>query len=43
MAQESHAIMPIAEPLCYKGRKVYTYYDKEFDEWLQAYYDLKNS
>lgn len=31
------------EPLCDKGRKVYTYYDKEYDEWLQAYYDLKNS
>lgn len=41
--REIHAIMPIAEPLCDKGRKVYTYYDKEYDEWLQAYYDLKNS
>ena len=41
--RENHAIMPIAEPLFDKGRKVYTYYDKEYDKWLQAYYDLKNS
>lgn len=41
--RESHAVMPIAEPLRDKDRQVYTYYDKESDEWLQAYYDLKNS
>lgn len=41
--RESHVVMPIAEPLRDKDRKVYTYYDKESDEWLQAYYDLKNS
>nr|DAE40421.1 MAG TPA: hypothetical protein [Bacteriophage sp.] len=41
--RESHAIMPIAEPLRDKDRTVYTSRDKEDDEWLQAYFDLQNS
>lgn len=41
--RESHAIMPIAEPLRDKDRTVYTSRDKEVDEWLQTYFDLKNS
>lgn len=40
---ESHAIMPLAEPLCNKGKMVYTYRDREDDEWLQEYFDLRNS
>lgn len=41
--RESHAIMPIAEPLRDKDRTVYTSSDKEDDEWLQTYFDLQNS
>lgn len=41
--KESHAIVPLSEPLCDKDRTVYTPCDKEYDEWLQAYFDLQNS
>ncbi len=41
--KESHAIMPLAEPLHDGDQKLYTYCDKETDDWMQRYYDLKNS
>lgn len=41
--KESYVIASLSEPLCYKDRTVYTSCDKEYDEWLQTYFDLQNS
>lgn len=41
--KESHAIMPVAEPIYSNGIEIHTSRDKEYDEWYQNYLDLKNS
>ena len=41
--KESHAIIPVAEPLHSNGVEIHTSRDKEYDEWYQKYLDLKNS